>query len=66
MSRQLGNYASRTQFCEVVIEITKLYVFQENKSRWKSRCLKIEKQIILPNITGGYITKADKTTEVIP
>jgi hypothetical protein len=47
MSRQLGNYASRTQFCEVVIEITKLYVFQENKSRWKSRCLKIEKQIIL-------------------
>jgi hypothetical protein len=29
----------------------------------KSRCLKIEKQIILSQYHGGYITKADKTTE---
>jgi hypothetical protein len=30
MSRQLGNYASRTQFCEVVINgITKAVCFQE-------------------------------------
>jgi hypothetical protein len=37
MSRQLGNYASRTQFCEVVINgITKgCMFFRKNKSRWK-------------------------------
>jgi hypothetical protein len=36
MSR-LGNYASRTQFCEVVIngDYKGLYVFRKNKSRWK-------------------------------
>ncbi|MEZ7503674.1 CotH kinase family protein [Flavobacterium sp. Arc2] len=67
MSRQLGNYASRTQFCEVVIngDYKGLYVFQEKIKSDENRVdvLKIEKtDNILPNITGGYITKADKTT----
>ncbi|SDX50515.1 CotH kinase family protein [Flavobacterium degerlachei] len=67
MSRQLGNYAVKTEFCEVVIngDYKGLYVFQEKIKADKERVnvLKIEAtDNALPNITGGYITKADKTT----
>ena len=67
MSRQLGNYASNTQFCEVVIngDYKGLYVFQEKikSSEFRVNVLKIKaKDNTFPNITGGYITKADKTT----
>lgn len=67
MSRQMGNYASKTEFCEVVIngDYKGLYVFQEKIKSNENRVnvLKIEvADNTLPNITGGYITKADKTT----
>lgn len=67
MSRELGNYASKTEFCEVVINgnYKGLYVFQEKIKSNENRVnvLKIEAtDNTLPNITGGYITKADKTT----
>ena len=67
MSRQLGNYASNTQFCEVVIngDYKGLYVFQEKikSSEFRVNVLKIKAtDNTFPNITGGYITKADKTT----
>lgn len=67
MSRQLGNYATKTEFCEVVIngDYKGLYVFQEKIKSNENRVnvLKIEAtDNTLPNITGGYITKADKTT----
>lgn len=67
MSRQLGNYATKTEFCEVVIngDYKGLYVFQEKIKSNENRVnvLKIEvTDNTLPNITGGYITKADKTT----
>ena len=67
MSRQLGNYASNTQFCEVVIngDYKGLYVFQEKikSSDFRVNVLKIKAtDNTFPNITGGYITKADKTT----
>ncbi|RKS90371.1 putative secreted protein (Por secretion system target) [Flavobacterium limicola] len=67
MSRELGNYASKTEYCEVVINgnYKGLYVFQEKIKSNENRVnvLKIEAtDNALPNITGGYITKADKTT----
>jgi hypothetical protein len=67
MSRELGNYASKTEYCEVVIngDYKGLYVFQEKIKSNENRVnvLKIEvTDNALPNITGGYITKADKTT----
>ena len=67
MSRELGNYASKREFCEVVINgnYKGLYVFQEKIKSNENRVnvLKIEAtDNTLPNITGGYITKADKTT----
>ncbi|MDD2674643.1 MAG: CotH kinase family protein [Flavobacterium sp.] len=67
MSRELGNYASKTEYCEVVIngDYKGLYVFQEKIKSNENRVnvLKIEAtDNALPNITGGYITKADKTT----
>jgi hypothetical protein len=67
MARQLGNYASKTEYCEVVIngDYKGLYVFQEKIKSNENRVnvLKIEvTDNTLPNITGGYITKADKTT----
>ena len=67
LSRQMGNYAPRTQFCEVVIngEYKGLYVFLE-KIKADSNRVNVVKittsDTALPNLTGGYITKADKTT----
>ena len=67
LSRQLGNYAPRTVFCEVVIngDYKGLYLLQE-KIKADSERVNVAKitasQNTLPNLSGGYITKADKTT----
>lgn len=67
LARQMGNYAPRTQFCEVVINgnYRGLYVLQE-KIKSDSNRVNIVKitttDNALPNLSGGYITKADKTT----
>ncbi|WP_394758986.1 CotH kinase family protein [Flavobacterium sp.] len=67
LSRQMGNYASRTEYCEVVIngDYKGLYILQEKIKADSGRVniLKITTaDNTLPNITGGYITKADKLT----
>lgn len=67
LTRQIGNYASRTRYCEVVIngEYKGLYVLQE-KIKDDSNRVNIEEiedtDNTFPNLSGGYITKADKTT----
>jgi hypothetical protein len=65
LSRQLGNYASRTAYCEVIInnDYKGLYVLQEKIKAGKERVdvIKIGAgDNILPEVSGGYITKADK------
>jgi hypothetical protein len=67
LSRQMGNYAPRTQYCEVLIngEYMGLYLLQEKIKADSNRVnvLKIATTDISgDNLTGGYITKADKTT----
>lgn len=67
LARQMGNYATRTVYCEVVIngEYRGLYVMQEKIKADGNRVniVKITNtDIAAPNLTGGYITKADKTT----
>ena len=67
LSRKIGQYASRTEFCEVMIngDYQGLYFLGEKIKPDKNRVniLKIEQGInTLPNISGGYITKTDKTT----
>ncbi|REG94089.1 CotH kinase family protein [Flavobacterium aquicola] len=67
LARQIGDYASRTVYCEVVIngEYLGLYAMQEKLKTNSERIniLKISSSdVSLPNVTGGYITKADKTT----
>ncbi len=67
LSRQIGEYASRTVYCEVVINnlYKGLYVLQEKIKADDNRVdvVKIgENDIFSPEVTGGYITKADKTT----
>ena len=67
LSRQLGNYAPRANYCEVIIngDYRGLYLLQE-KIKADSNRLNIVKitpaDNTTPAITGGYITKADKTT----
>ena len=67
LSRNMGNYATRTQYCEVVINgnYKGLYIWQE-KIKANDNRVNITKitntDNTLPNITGGYITKCDKTT----
>lgn len=67
LSRQMGNYAPRTQYCELVIngEYRGLYLLQEKVKADSNRVnvLKITTTDTAgDNLTGGYITKADKTT----
>ncbi len=67
LSNQLEYYASKTVYCELVIngEYKGLYLLQEKLKDDSNRINILE---IAPNdntpesITGGYITKADKTT----
>lgn len=67
LSRRMGNYASRAEYCEVIInnDYKGLYILQEK--------LKVDEERIdviriktsdntLPDLSGGYITKADKVT----
>jgi hypothetical protein len=67
LARMMGEYAPRTEYCEVVIndEYKGLYILQE-KIKADSNRVNIVKitdtDNALPNLTGGYITKADKTT----
>ena len=67
LSRQMGNYAPRTVYCEVVIndEYQGLYLLEEKIKSDSNRVniLKIgTADNVAPEVTGGYITKADKTT----
>jgi spore coat protein CotH len=67
LARQLGYYASRTQYCEVIINgnYRGLYVLQE-KIKDDSERVNIEEidedAATGMALTGGYITKSDKTT----
>ena len=67
LSRQMGNYAVKTEYCEVVIngEYRGLYMLTE-KLKADGNRVDITKitatDNALPNLSGGYITKADKTT----
>ena len=67
LSRMIGEYASRTVYCEVMINgsYNGLYLLEEKIKAGSDRVdvVKIEKgDNSIPQITGGYITKADKTT----
>jgi hypothetical protein len=67
LSRQIGEYASRTAYCEVIINDSYrgLYVLQEKIKADDNRVNIIKvtpTDNYVPEITGGYITKADKTT----
>ena len=67
LSNRLGQYASRSVYCEVVIngDYKGLYAFMEKIKPDKGR-VNIEKMDETcnqyPEVTGGYIVKADKTT----
>lgn len=67
LSRQMGNYAPRTVYCELVVnnEYMGLYILQE-KIKSDSNRVNVLKITSSDNsgssLTGGYITKADKTT----
>lgn len=68
LSRKIGNYAPRTQYCEVIIngDYRGLYVLQEKIKADDNRVdvTKIEDtDINFPDVTGGYITKADKIAD---
>jgi hypothetical protein len=65
LSRQIGEYATRTVYCEVIVngDYRGLYLLQEKIKPDKNR-VNIEKILpsdnALPELSGGYITKADK------
>ena len=67
LSEKLGQYASRRVYCEVVIngDYKGLYVFMEKIKADEGR-VNIEKMDetcnSYPEVSGGYITKTDKTT----
>ena len=67
LSEKMGQYAPRRVYCEVVInnDYKGLYVFME-KIKTDDNRVNIEKMDetcnSYPEVTGGYITKADKTT----
>ncbi|NUY82013.1 CotH kinase family protein [Flavobacterium sp. MAH-1] len=67
LARAMGNYAPRIQYCEVVVngDYRGLYLLQEKVKSDSNRVniVKItDADNAMPNLTGGYITKADKTT----
>ena len=67
LARRMGRYASRTRFCEVVLngEYQGVYVFMEKVKRDDERVdvnnLK-EDEVSGDDLTGGYIIKLDKLT----
>ena len=67
LSRQMGRYASRTRFCEVVLngDYKGLYIFMEKIKRDSDRVniSKLEPdETSGDDLTGGYIIKIDKGT----
>jgi hypothetical protein len=67
LSRMIGEYASRTVYCEVMIngEYMGLYLLLEKVKQGHDRVnvTNIDPgDNSFPDVTGGYITKADKTT----
>ena len=67
LSRQIGEYSSRTAYCELVINgvYKGLYVLQEKIKADDNRVDVTSITTLdnaLPDVTGGYITKADKIT----
>jgi len=66
LSNLIGNYASRGRYCEVILngDFQGIYVLQEklkaDDSRIDIKKIK-ETDVTFPKLTGGYITKADKT-----
>ena len=67
LSRQMGEYAARAVYCEVVINgsYKGLYLLDEKIKADNGRVdvIKIEPtDNALPEVSGGYIIKADKTT----
>jgi hypothetical protein len=67
LSRQIGEYASRTAYCELIINgvYKGLYLLAEKIKADDNRVdiIKIgTNDVYLPELSGGYITKADKTT----
>lgn len=67
LSRQIGEYASITAYCELVINgvYKGLYLLQEKIKADENRVniVKIDNSDnAFPDLSGGYITKADKTT----
>jgi hypothetical protein len=67
LSRSMGNYAARGVYCEVIVngDYKGLYIFMEKLKVDENR-INISKMttsdITYPNVTGGYVTKCDKTT----
>lgn len=66
LSRKIGEYASRTMYFEMILNGTYngLYVLQEKIKQGSERVdiMKIATtDNDLPNVSGGYITKADKS-----
>ena len=67
LARMIGDYASRTAYCEVVLNgsYQGLYVLEEKIKQGSDR-VDVTKigtgDNTFPNVTGGYITKADKLT----
>ena len=65
LMRRMGNYASRTVYCEVLIndDYKGLYILEEKIKAGGDR-VDVTKigttDIYMPELTGGYITKADK------
>jgi len=65
LSNEIGMYASRTRYCELVInnDYKGIYVLMERIKRDKNRVdiskLEVD-EITAPDITGGYILKLDK------
>lgn len=71
LSRMMGEYASRTAYCEVMLNgnYIGLYVLQEKIKHGPYRVNVMKISAIdnnFPKISGGYITKADKTNEQDP
>jgi hypothetical protein len=65
LSRRIGNYASRTVYCELILNGSYhgLYILQEKIKQGEKR-VDVKKisvfDITFPDVTGGYITKSDK------
>jgi hypothetical protein len=65
--RQMGHYASRTAYCELVInnQYRGIYLLEEKIKADKERVNVVKitpADNNLPYVTGGYITKADKVS----